>query len=269
MEDAGGPMSNKIIQVFWLMILQFFYTACAGKTLLVKNADNLLEHQVVKRIPLYTAQREKLDADIKKFLNEKRNSAPEILPVVDEITLDHADKLDTQYRKIAKVYDQLALDFTAIIAKYMGPLDSKQQKDFFKTLEEENRKLASTDKEDRMEKIQGNFRTFFGSIDEKQKQLLVDMQTEFESNNQSKLERREVLFQKLKEIYKGELSPASTSRQILETFISYQKNAHNHDKNVQMLQKILPTINPRQKEFFRKRVAEVKEVLKLYLETDY
>lgn len=270
---SGGCMPNKIIQVFLVKVvfmgLLCLITSCASKTLLVKNADSLIEHQVVKRIPLYTAQRGQLDKDIKKFLNEKRQVTPEILPVIDEITLDHSENIERQYRVIAKVYDQVANDFTVILAKYMGVLDSKQQKDFFETMKEENRKLASTDEDERMEKTQNNFRTFFGSIDEKQKQMLVNMQTEFETNNQSKLERRKVLLQKLKELYKAQLSPESTSKHIVETFQNYQKYAHNHEKNIQMVQQILPTITPRQKEFFRKRIAEVKEVLKLYLETDY
>ena len=120
-----------------------------------------------------------------------------------------------------------------------------------------------------MKKIQQLFLFFLGAINEEQKQLLVEMKAEFEENNTAKLSRRKKLHQKFREIYGAGLSPESTKGQFLEALKEYLKNAHNHDKNVSMLKKILPTLSSQQKEHFRKRIAEVKEILKLYLDQSY
>lgn len=265
-------MFNLKTQVLFKVVLLgllVLLSSCAGKKLFVSNADSLLKYQVVKRLPLYSDQKDKLDKDIKAFLNKKKQDTPDLLSVIDEIQMDEEQKFKNQYHKIAAFYDNVSLDFSALLSRYMVLLDSKQQKDFFKTLDDENRDLARKDSDERMEKIRERFKTFMGTINEKQKQLLVDMKDEFEENNFAKLDRRKKLHQKFREIFNGHLSPDSGRKQFYEAFEDYQKNAHNHDKNKIVLKKILATLSPQQKEFFRTRVAEVKEILKLYLEQDY
>ncbi|HXH76140.1 MAG TPA: hypothetical protein VNJ08_14310 [Bacteriovoracaceae bacterium] len=265
-------MSKSFVQVLIrvvLMGLLMLFGSCAAKKILVKNADNLLEHQIEKRLPLYSKQKEELSSDITAFLNETRPKAHELLPVIDGLDLEKSDKLESQYRQIATLYEDISLNFTRLLAKHMAVLDQKQQKEFFENLADENRQLAKKEPDDRLKKNKERFKKFFGAIDDGQKQMLTELQDKIEAGREAKLERRANLIKKLKEIYAEESSVKARQAEITSTFKDYQKNAHDHSKNLGILKTILATISPEQKEFFRKQVAEVKEILKLYLETEY
>lgn len=252
-----------------IMALMLTLVACAGKSLVVRNADTLLEYQVEKRIPLYSAQKKALDKDIKKFLNENRQEAQELLPVVDELSLDESKKLEGQYRKLAALYERISAGFTKLLAPYLSALDQKQQREFFQTIEEENRLLASRDPEERKHKYRERFKTFFGSITEPQRQLMTDLQPDFEESNRKRLAHRKVLLTKFHEIFDNDLSANARKQEIQDAFASYHQTAHDHERNISLLKRLLPTLTNNQKEFFRKRMAEVKEIIKLYLDADY
>ncbi|MFP5384670.1 MAG: hypothetical protein ACLGHN_01230 [Bacteriovoracia bacterium] len=253
----------------FLLFLLFILSSCAAKKLLVENADTLLTHQVTKRLPLYSKQKDNLNKDVDQFLNKAKPVAQEVLPVIDEIDLNSPDKVEKQYNKLEEYYIGLTQDFTAMLSKYMALLDKKQQKDFFETLDDENRELLKTEKEKRLDKIEDRFKLFFGSMKNSQKQLLRDYSDYFHLRAKERLERRVKLHGELRAIFGEELSQEARSRSIEEAFSRYQKDALKGNKNLEMLKKLLPTISSSQKEHFRNRVKEVKEMLNHFIISEY
>lgn len=266
MTNFFGRSFNGVINFFLLLILCY---SCAAKKLVVNNADTLLEHQITKRLPLYSKQKKALAEDVTQFLKAQKPRAREVLPVIDKININNPDEIDDHYLVLAKNYDQIALDFSRILSKHMAKLDSKQQKDFFKTLAQENRELKKKDPEERTEKIQERFENFFGSINEKQKQKLTDLHDHFEARNKERILRRIELHAEFERIFENDLSPESRQDLFVKSYAEYQKKSIDHKKNIELIKAILPTVSEKQKEFFKSRTREVKEILKYFLEASY
>lgn len=254
------------LTIFFLCV---FLYGCAAKKLAVDNADSLISYQVTRRVPLYSGQKDKLEKDIEAFLEKAKPVAHEILPVIDELDLNSDEKLPAQYNKFEAFYSKLALDFAGLMAKHLSTLDKKQQKDFFATLDDENRTLLKKEKEDRIDDIEDRFKNFLGSINGPQKQLIREYEEYFHSRAKQRLDRRIALHKEFREIFKTDLSPDSKEKSLHEAFAGYQKDALNGNKNLEILKKIIPTLSKSQKEYFRKEAEEVKDVLKYFLTVDY
>lgn len=250
----------------FLLILCY---SCAAKKIVVNNADTLLEHQITKRLPLYSKQKQVLSEDVSQFLKDQKPRAREVLPIIDKIDVNKPDDIDDHYKVLARNYDQIALDFSRLLSKHMAKLDSKQQKDFFDTLAQENRELKKKDPEERTEKIHERFENFFGSINEKQKQKITDLSEHFEERNKQRILRRIELHAKFQKIFQNDLSSGSRQDLFVKSYAEYQKKSVDHEKNVELIKAILPTVSKKQKDFFKARTREVKEILKYFLEASY
>ena len=253
----------------FILLLFLLLQACTARKLLVENADTLLGHQITKRLPLYSKQKENLNKDIDQFLNKSKPVAQEVLPIIDEIDLQSPEKMEGQYNKLESFYIGLTENFTALLSRYMALLDKKQQKEFFETLDDENRELLKMEKEKRLDKIEDRFELFFGSMKNPQKQLLREYSDYFHTRAKERLERRVKLHQELRTIYDQDLSLEARARAIAEAFAIYQKDALQGNKNLEMLKKLLPTISDSQREHFRNRVKEVKEMLTYFINIEY
>lgn len=191
-----------------IFVLGIFLSGCAAKKLAVNNADSLISYQVTKRLPLYSEQKEKLDKDIEAFLIKSKLVASDMLPVIDSLNLSSVENLPNQYNKFESFYSKLAFDFAELMSSHLATLDKKQQKDFFETLDDENRKLLNKEKEDRVDDIEDRFDTFLGSVNGPQKQLIREYSDYFHCRAKERLDRRITLHEKFREIFKTESSPA-------------------------------------------------------------
>ena len=173
----------------FLLILSLLIFGCAAKQMTARNADILLELQIEKKLPLYSAQKQKLKKDVDAFLNQQKPFAKEAIPVITSIELD-VNKVNDQYGYLNSLYLKLALNFSKFMSKYMAQLDEKQQQDFEKTLKEENQSLRYSKADDRIEKIEDRFETLFGTITKVQKKILESYKTYFEERHALRLSRR-------------------------------------------------------------------------------
>lgn len=252
----------RIILLFLLAI------ACTGQDLVVKQADNLLEYQIEKRLPLYSEQKKELAKDIQNFLHSEKPAAQKMLPVIDELNAG-LDNVATDYRAMANFYEATVAHFSVIIAKHMSKLDKNQQRLFFKTLGSENAELEKKEPAHRMDKVRARFKMFFGTLSEDQRKLLEEWTPYFEALHQERLKRRKVMHEEFRETYGLGLSPASAQEKFLESMRKYHLALNNHDKNIELIKSIVPGLAPNQKAHFAKKLVGIKEMLQLYLETDY
>lgn len=257
------------MKLAFLVLLALLVCSCAGKKMAVENADTLISYQMNKKIPLYSAQKEQLSKDIDKFLNETKPKAQDILPVIDELNLKDPSKLEAQYTKVEKFYTDLSKDFSTLISKYLAKLDSKQQKDLFETLDDENREMLKREKEDRIDSIEERFENFLGSINSKQKQLVREYEDYFHARAKMRLDKRVKLHGELKGIYNQDVSESSRYTQIQQAMVEYQQATLQGNKNLEILKKIMPTLSSEQREYFRREAQEVKDVLRYFNSVDY
>lgn len=257
------------MRVTLLFIILFLGYGCAAKKMAVENADTLINYQIGKRLPLYADQKTQLNRDIDTFLNKEKPVAQEIIPVIDDINLKHPEKIESQYKKLEDFFIRLSNDFTVLLSKYMAKLDYKQQKELFATLDDENREILKKEKEARIDGVEDKFRAFMGSINGNQKQIIREYADYFQDRAKERLNRRIKLHESLKLTYNKDLSESSRAGEFQEAFAKYQKDAISGNKNLEMLNKILPTVTPEQREHFRQEVQEIKDLLRYYNSIEY
>ena len=256
---------RNILLIFILSIL----FSCGIKRLAVNHADDLLTYQVTRRIPLYSEQKKNLERDIENSLNSSKALVSDILPTIDKLELEGSHEVTKAYPKLEEFYLKLAGDFSGLLAKYMADLDSKQQKDLFEKLDDENREILKKEKEDRIDDWEDRFRSFFGNISGPQKQLLRKNADYFQERARARLDRRLKLYEKLKVAFQQDLSPQSRKEFITEAFRTYQLDSTRGHKNIEIIKDFLPTLSKNQKEHFRRHIEDVKELLKYFLTVDY
>ncbi len=257
------------MRITLLFLIAFLGYGCGAKKLAVENADTLISHQVNKRLPLYSTQRDQLSKDIDTFLNKEKPVAQEILPVIDEIDLKSPEKVEADYKKLEGFFVRISKDFTNFMSQYMAKLDAKQQKDFFKNLDDENREILKKEKEDRIDSIEERFEMFMGSINSKQKQIIRDYSDYYHDRAKERLTRRVKLHDKFKAIYSHDSSEESKVKEFQEAFNEYQVESLKGNKNLEILKKVLPTVSAEQREHFRKEAQEVKDLLRYYNSIEY
>lgn len=243
-------------------------SGCAAKKMAAENADFVLESQIEKRLPLYSAQKEALSKDVDKFLNEQKGVVKAALPVVNQLELKE-EKVDEQYHRLKSVYDQMALNFSKLMSTYMALLDEKQKNEFLENLSEENEKISKHDDDDIMERVHDRFETLFGTISEAQEKTLGEFKAYYKQRSIDRLVRRKELHQKFAEIYRMEVSKESRTNYFYTAFKAYQEKAVDSENNLKMIKKILPTLSEKQKENFKGRIQDLKEILGHFLEADY
>lgn len=251
-----------------LLLLSFLGFGCTAKKLTAQHADILLEHQIEKRLPLYLSQKKQLKKDVDSFLNEQKPFAREAIPIITSIELD-VSKVDEQYGTLQALYKKLALNFSRLMSKYMAPLDMKQQKEFAKNLIKENEDIKSSKSDERMEKIQDRFETFFGTITDKQIEIFKTYNKYFEDRHLLRLSRRQALHNRFIEIYNMDIPEQSRKNYFYEAFADYQGNYPNGPKNIEIIKNIIPTLSRDQKEYFEDKTNDIKEILNYYLEIHY
>ena len=252
------------MRLLLILLALMSLTACASKKLAVSNADTLISYQMNKRLPLEYKQKEKLAKDIDQFLNVHKADAKEILPLIDEIRLEQP--VDAQYTKIEDFYKKITKDFTKIIVKYMAMLDESQQKEFFETFKLENERGIQKDKFTRRKHVEDRVKIAVGSITDEQRKILDQYDVYFEERMNKRHEMREQLYQKFQEIYK---SRQDLEHKFEQAFLAYQSENLDNAKNLEIIKKIIPTLNHDQKEELKNQVAQVKEIIALFISTNY
>jgi hypothetical protein len=266
-DNYKGEESNmRMTLIFFIAFLGY---GCGAKKMAVENADTLINYQITKRLPLYSAQKDQLNRDVDIFLNKEKPVAQEIIPIIDEINLKNPDQVESQYKKLEAFFMRLSKDFTATMAKYLAKLDSKQQKDLFATLDDENREILKKEKEDRIDGVEDKFKTFMGSMNSKQKQIIREYSDYFHERAKHRLTRRVRLHDTFRSIYQHDLSEAAKADEFADAFNQYQVDAISGNKNLEIVKRILPTVTPDQREHFRKEVQEIKDLIRYYNSIEY
>lgn len=265
---AHNQQKKSTMKLAPLLLMAIIGYGCAAKKMAAQNADVLIQNQMEKKLPLYSAQKESLAKDIDKFLNAQKQFAKEVVPVLTSIELD-ARKVDDQYDHLTSLYKKLALNFSKLMSQYMAPLDEKQQKDFSKNLKEDNQRIARLKGEEQIEKIEERFERLFGTISDKQKKIFESEQKYFEERQALRLGRREKLHAKFEEIYKMDLSNDARAKSFVEAFTEYQNTYPESPKNKEIIKAIIPTLSKEQRETFEEKTNDIKEIIGYYLETDY
>lgn len=252
-----------------LILLTIFLVSCAAKQTAVEFADTMIESQIERRLPLYSKQKQALKVDVDKFLMGKKKIAQDMLPILDKINLDDHSNVDQSFQKLENFYKQISIDFGKLMAKYMAPLDKKQQKDFFDVLAAENKEIESKNSTDRKHDLEAKVEKLIGTVTDGQKKFLADYHVYFDERNTGRLENRKRLHNEFRTILEQDLSVESKELMIQDAFKSYQERAFAGNRSLEIIKKFTPTMTLKQKETFREKTRELKEIIGYFIQTDY
>lgn len=254
----------KTLPLFLLVML----LACGPKKLAVKYADTYLEKQVEKHLPLTQAQDDVLASDIDRFLNGHKDEVKKFLPLLAAIDLNSAASLDEQYPKFVDLYLDLAQDFSQILARHIAAFSEKQQKEFLRTVDKENEKIAAQKKE-YQKKIQSRITHYLGSLTPPQKEILKRHAETFKKQLQRRVERRTGMKTFFEKNFATEFSREDRTRSIVEAFTEFQKRALAESENLSIAKEFVPTLTPAQKKHLRGHFEDIEELVGYYLEANY
>ncbi len=257
------------MKLLLILIITSLLVACTGQTLIVKNADALLEYQIKKRLPLNNKQKEKLSIDIDHFLNSEKKVVTDILPVIDQIDLGRPDEIDTHYKKLVEFFRRLSNDFSHILAKYMVQLDSNQQKEFFENMEEEITKYKKKTQKERREGVEDKMENLLGDLNKEQKAIMNSYDPYYEKISEIKLQRRIELHNGFKEILSRSQTAREKEEALVKSFELNQDKNISDDNALEIIKKIIPTLDKNQKLTFRKKVIEMKDLLRYFVQANY
>jgi len=252
-------VNMEVIKIFLVLTL---ISSCAAKKLAIKNADTLIEYQLEKRLPLYSKQEDDLSKDVDKLLQQLKPRARELLT--------HADKLapndfESQYVELNHLFKKVSIQFSHLLSKYMAILDQKQEKEFLDNLKNENLELIIKGPKD----FTDRFQVFFGDPNSKQEELYKEYRPYFKLRFEEKVLRRKKLREKFMVIYHEENDPARRQRKFIDAFTDFQMGPYKNEKAQEILQKLIPTLSNEQKDHFKKAVAEFKDLINLFIRTEY
>jgi phage-related minor tail protein len=257
------------MKVTFIILFCFLGYGCAAKKLAVQNADSLITHQMTKRLPLYSDQKDTLEKDVDAFLDRTKPMAQEVLPVIDEMNLKNEEEISTQYQKLESFFVQVSNEFSKLSSKYMAKLDPKQQKEFFETLDDENREILKKEKENRIDQAENRLELFLGHVNSKQKQIIREYGDYLQKRAKTRLDRRIKLHHEFKIIYHQDISESSRASAFLEQFVNYQNESMTGNKNLEIIKRFIPTITSEQREHFRKEAEEIKSLIKYFNSVEY
>lgn len=264
---VGGEYMRKLEIILSLCLV--LLASCGAKKVAVKYADTYIEHQIGKRLPLNDAQEEALSKDVDRFLNEHKDRARSLIPMLEKIDFERSSSLDEQYPKIAEEYSEIAKNFSIILARHMATFDKKQTKSFLSKMLEENQEIFQRDKKDREEKVESRVRSLLGTLTPEQIKILKDSGSIFDEQIVLRSERRSRLHTDFKTILEQDIARESKEKQILDAFVAYQKEALANTRNLEIAKKLIPSLSKIQRTNLKSKIGEIQEILNYFIENVY
>lgn len=258
------------MKYLYLLLLSSLLTSCGAKKIAVQNADLLVEHQIKKRLPLSSNQKDALAKDVDAYLNQSKKEVQELIPIIDSLNIENPGPLGERYNKVEEIYRKLADGAATLTSTHMAKLDKKQQETFFETLRKEDRKLEEKTPSKRKAELLERVQKLLGELKPEQESILASYQEDyFNQRHIERLKRRQVLRERFQEIYRSEGSEETRKAAFYKAFKEYQQKSLENTKTLEIIEKFVPTISAEQKTVLRNHVRELKEIANYFLSTEY
>ncbi len=251
------------------LLIIFTTYSCAAKKIFVKNADTFINYQLDKRLHLNASQKKELERDVDQLLNSSKPLALELKRVTENIDVSSLKNIDEKFKKVELITKKISEEISIILSRYMSQLDRNQQLLFFEGLKSENEDIASKSEDERWEETSDRVESFIGDIKGDQQKVLNEFREYFELRSRSRLSRRIALHEKFKLIYAQSISIEARKNLFQEAFLQYQKESFEQNRTLEFLQRILPNLDTDQKKHFMEKISDVKEIIDIYLDTQY
>ena len=257
------------MKVVLLCFIILFLNGCGMKKFVVEHADFWIYHETSKRLPVHSNQKKEVYGGIRAFLNDSKTSALQLQSIMSDINLKDEIGLEKKYLQLEAVYLHLMKDFTKIITQQILKLDAKQQINFLEKIKNDNDKILNQKKDEKIKTVETRLKKIFGEVQDEQKKLIAEFTEYFHEREKKRSQRREELYQTLKDIFE-ENAPESLKKQKVEKcFQDFQSQILPENRNLEFIKKLSPTLTTKQLGHFSVHMEDIKEILNLYLKTQY
>ena len=247
------------------LLLLLLISSCAAKKLAVRNADSLIQYQIEKKIPLYSAQKDKLGKDIDKILSDLKPQIKTLVPLLKDMPIESPEKVENHYVVIDQIYQRIESDFTKLIAANLAVLDEKQQRDFLKIMIADTRVLEDKSEARKKDTFEKNLKILLGSVTDKQKEIIKSYDKYFAQRAASRINGRKNLQANLAKLFEGEMN----SEAFVQAFKEYQNERKKDLQITTILKAFIPTLTPEQKLHLKEKFEEAESLIIEFLKTSY
>lgn len=242
---------------------------CAAKKLAIDNADTLITYQIGKDLPLNSAQKDKLQKQVKTFLKDLRPMAYQMEDVLKKFDPKKLETVEPTYQDLEKQYLFITKNFSQLLAQSMAMLDKDQQKKYLEIQADKTLKLKKNKPSDRVSRHKKRLEQFLGKINNQQQEFLLSYNDYSEKRFHKRIERREKLQEIFKEIFKRSSDQSVKEQLFQEAFVNYQKESLEGNKNLEMLNSLIPTLNEDQIKHLNGKKEEIIDLLKYFRNKEY
>jgi len=252
-----------------LSLFILFLSGCGMKKFAVEHADFFIYHETSKRLPVSSSQKKEFYGHIKTFLNESKTLALELLSILDNVQLKEEANLEKNYERLELLYLRVIKDFTKIIVKQTLQLDAKQQIIFLEKIKDDNKKILSKTKDEKIKSVEKKLKNMIGSLQENQTKIISEFSDYFLERDEKRAQRRMILYQNLKEIFAENSPPDLKKERIQKCFEEFQSQMLTGNRNLELIKKLSQTLTEKQMTHFTHSLEEIKEILLLYHKAQY
>jgi len=245
----------KLILIF---ILSF---SCSFKSLLVSNLDYLMTDKIADELLLNSEQEDELRVDIKKLLNETKESAKDLKVKISKIEIEKSLPIE----ELKKQYLNIVRKIIPIISKYYFKLSVDQRKEFFSYHQNKNEEVKKQMIEMTIKSVSNKYDGFFGDINQKQKELIIQNFSMMKELSKRRINRRLEIQSALKR--------AKNFKEVLAAFEIFTQSLKKEDelnnKFFVFLSQMIMKTNKNQKETLKEKKIELVQILEYYLTNTY
>ena len=250
--------------------LLFCLFGCSFKWLVIPNLDYIITNRIEDSIPLTSSEKDSLSKDIKIVLNQIKPNIKKLKERLIKLDLTKIN-LKEEYESLGYIYYETALIITPILANYLLSLNGDKTFEFFKALDEKNKKLLKDHKSKQDKDYFERFEYFFGDLKEKQIIQIKKMIPHFKLHSYNRIQARLMIQKKLKGILSN-TDQITRRKQLINLFNNHsdRRKTPPHIKNVinEMIP-LLTSLDEKQTKEFNTRREQFISWLDKYLKTEY
>jgi predicted nuclease with TOPRIM domain len=254
----------------FILVALLLLGGCAYQKLAVKQLDNILEIETASRLDLYRSQKKVLEADISVFLRTQKPHIERLKALINELDPAKVEAIDGWWQKLISEYQRIATEYSAILAKHLVTLDSKQRQAFFERMKRDNEDIRKKMGEQSVERLTDRAEYFFGDLNSAQIKALEAHLPQVKARSEARLQRREDLYNKLLTLLNSEALGPEIERKTLEAFSDFQSQTLSQNASAGALIKELSLAStPEQHAHFRNKRKELSELIDIFVTTDF
>lgn len=251
-----------IIKIVKLLALCIFLYSCSFKSVVIPNLAYILTQSIESKLDLYYSEEKLLQADLEKILNAQVSNAKNIRNFIESLNAKNINPKDLSI-EISKYYGLVAPKVNKALSVRIAKFTKERQAVFLKIAKKDNQKLVEKINKNQTTDIISQYEKVFGSLSEKQLELINQNKHIYKRVNEQRLKRRLKSQSELEDIFKinNENSRQIKIEQLFNSQFDTQKDKLRFVPIFEVIKEVSSSLSTEQIQYFFQKKIEIKEWL--------